>query len=108
MACFDAMAAVPCVTGCSSVCNLAVQMEVAQQWLRCWDCAVHIWMIMDVALRLSSALLVGLFGFRGRWAITCNDQEFGGQGAKDTGDDFWGELHSHTLQSLLTHRSANS
>lgn len=28
---------------------------------------------------------------RGQWAITCDDHEFGGQGNKDTGDDFWGE-----------------
>jgi hypothetical protein len=27
---------------------------------------------------------------RGRWAITSDDPEYGGQGNKDTGADFWG------------------
>lgn len=44
---------------------------------------------------------------RGRWAITCNDAEFGGQGNKDTGDDFWGAPDlDHTnphLREALVH-----
>eukprot|EP00775_Hariotina_reticulata_P005433 gene5433-5666_t len=43
----------------------------------------------------------------GQWAITGDDHEFGGQGNKDTGDDFWGapdldHLNPH-LREALTH-----
>jgi alpha-amylase len=43
----------------------------------------------------------------GRWAIVSNDHEFGGQGNKDTGDDFWGapdldHANPH-LREALTH-----
>eukprot|EP00878_Enallax_costatus_P012740 GHUV01013304.1.p1 GENE.GHUV01013304.1~~GHUV01013304.1.p1 ORF type:complete len:368 (+),score=80.23 GHUV01013304.1:345-1448(+) len=43
----------------------------------------------------------------GRWAIVCNDHEFGGQGQHDTGDDFWGapdldHANPH-LREALTH-----
>ncbi|KAF6262946.1 glycoside hydrolase superfamily [Scenedesmus sp. NREL 46B-D3] len=42
----------------------------------------------------------------GQWAITCDDHEFGGQGNKDTGDDFWGapdldHTNSHLREALV-------
>jgi hypothetical protein len=57
---------------------------------------------MQIGLHASAHVLscVASCACRGQWAITCDDHEFGGQGNKDTGDDFWGEL---TLMTIGRH-----